>query len=212
MPRKTKKNNEYKTSRAYNEMIEKNKKIKNSEKINIINKENYIIAEINIKKHNINENIRIINSFEESKKQINWRDDQNSYKNEKEIKEKCIIKINNKIISFKYFTKFEKEGKYEIKYIFKENIIKADFMFCGCNSLTNLNLSSFNTQNAINLREMFFRCYSLTNFNLSSFNTHNVTNMYSMFEGFNSLTNLNLSSLILKMLLIWVGCLKDVNL
>ncbi len=49
-----------------------------------------------------------------------------NYKNEKEIKEKIIIKINDKIIKFNYFYKFEKEGIYEIKQIFKENIIKTD--------------------------------------------------------------------------------------
>ena len=59
--------NEIKISRTYNEMIEKNKKINKSEISNNINKENYIIAEININKYNINEDIRIINSFEESK-------------------------------------------------------------------------------------------------------------------------------------------------
>ena len=51
--------------------------------------------------------------------------------------------------------KFNKEGKYEIKYIFKENIIKADFMFNDYISLTNLNLISFNTQNVANMGDMF---------------------------------------------------------
>ena len=68
MPRKIKKINENKKSRAYNEFKEENKKIKNSENNN--NKENYIIAEINIDKNNLNKDIRIINSYEEVKRKI----------------------------------------------------------------------------------------------------------------------------------------------
>ena len=114
MRNKAKKRNENKNSRAYNEMLEKNKKIKILENSNNMTKENYIIAEININKHNINKYIRIINSFEETKKQIYLINDENDYlyENEKEIKEKCIIKINDKIILFNYFYKFIKEGKY----------------------------------------------------------------------------------------------------
>ena len=50
-------------------------------------------------------------------------------------------------------------------------------MFSGCNSLTNLNLSNFNTQNVTNMSFMFSECDSLTNINLSNFNTQNITNM-----------------------------------
>ena len=39
------------------------------------------------------------------------------YKNEKEIKENIIIKINGKVIEFTYRYKFEKEGKYNIEYL-----------------------------------------------------------------------------------------------
>ena len=35
---------------------------------------------------------------------------------------------------------------------------------------------------------MFGGCYSLTNLNLSNFNTQNVTDMIGMFDGCNSLT------------------------
>ena len=60
--------------------------------------DNYIIAEINIGEDEIGKNIRIINSFEEAKreKQCNDEEDDYKYENEKEIKEKCKIKINNK--------------------------------------------------------------------------------------------------------------------
>ena len=35
-------------------------------------------------------------------------------KNEKEIKENCIIKINNKRIPFNYLYKFKEKGKFRI--------------------------------------------------------------------------------------------------
>ena len=61
---------------------------------------NYILAEINIEEDDINKDIRIINTFEECKRKYEWDDQEDDYKyvNEKEIKENCIIKINNKII------------------------------------------------------------------------------------------------------------------
>ena len=56
---------------------------------------------------NINKDIRIINSFEEFKRQggvIVWLEmkDYYKYENEKEIKDNCIIKINNNNIDFNY--------------------------------------------------------------------------------------------------------------
>ena len=77
------------------------------------------------------------------------KDDDYKYKNEKEIKEKCKIKINDKIIKFSYFYIFKKIGKYIIEYLFKDNLTKIDYMFYGCNLLTNIDLSNFNTQNVL---------------------------------------------------------------
>ena len=83
---------------------------------NIEENKNYILAEINIEKNNINKIVRILNSFEEHKKINNWDDKEDDYKyeNEKEIKENCKIKINNKIISFNYLYKFKEKGKFKI--------------------------------------------------------------------------------------------------
>ena len=81
---------------------------------------NYILAEINIEEKDINEDIRIINTFEECKRINEWDDEEDDYKyaNEKEIKENCIIKINNNIIPFNYFYKFKEKGKFIIQYTF----------------------------------------------------------------------------------------------
>ena len=67
-------------------------------------------------------------------------------------------------------------------------------MFRGCEDLTSLDLSSFNTANVENMSFMFDECSSLTSLNLSSFNTASVTSMSYMFSDCSSLTSLNLSS------------------
>ena len=159
--------------------------------INIKNNKNIIIGEINIKPYNINKDIPIINSFENFKRKYKIKDKEDDwkYENEKEIKENIEIKINNKIIPFSYYYKFEKEGKYIIQYSFKNNLTKTNHMFYGCNSLINLNLSNFNTQNVTNMNYMFAFCKSLINLNLSNFNTQNVIHMNHMFFGCKSLTD-----------------------
>ena len=97
---------------------ENNRQIKeNNNKSNIKNElkneniNNYIIAELYIKEEDINKNIRIINSFEEYKRKAKFSDNKNDYKykNEKEIKENCQIKVNDKIIPFNYFYYFQKK-------------------------------------------------------------------------------------------------------
>ena len=138
---------------------QKNKLIKELKE----NEENYILAEINIEKDDINKDIRIINTFEEYKRinDLDDKEDDYKYENEKEIKENCIIKINNKRIEFNNFYKFKEKGKYIIKYLFKKNIKNANCLFSECNCLSNINLSNFNTQNVIDMSDMFYYCSSL---------------------------------------------------
>jgi len=137
-----------------------------------LNKNNYIISEIEIEEDNQNE--RIINSYEqyykEQKDEIVKIEDEElrkmlmneENKNEKEIKGNCIIEINNETIPFSYFHKFEKKGKYKIKYLFKNNLIKCNFMFSGCESLKSIDLSNFDTQKITNMNHIFKGCKSLT--------------------------------------------------
>ena len=182
--------------------IEKNLTIKNlynkykkyeSEIINNDINNNFIIGEINIGPKDINKDIQIINSYENYKRNENWNYSK-EYENEKEIKENIVIKINGKITNFSYTYKFEKEGKYIIEYLFKNNLTKTNHMFSYCESLTNLNLSNFDTQNINNMSYMFCGCISLTNLNLSNCDTQNVTNMDGLFMSCKSLINLNLSA------------------
>ena len=165
----------------------------NKEGKNINHKEmiNCIIGEFNIKKNK--ENIRIINSYEQFIRENKKIEYQKENENEKEIKENCEIRINGKSIPFTYFHNFNEEGKFIIIYIFKKNIIKTNYMFYKCTSLTSINLSYFNSNNTISLSSMFFKCSSLNSIDLSNFNTNNVTDMSYIFLGCSSLTNINLS-------------------
>ena len=163
--------------------------------INTNNQPNYIDAEINITENDVNKYIRIINSFEEYKRNhINLKvDNELRYKNEKEIKDNCEIKIGEKKINFFYFIRFSKPGNYKIKYTFINNLTKTDFMFADCSNLHYLDLLNFNTQYVTNMACMFCRCYSLDTIKLSNLYTKNVTDMSSMFNECESLTNLDLS-------------------
>ncbi|MEA9355233.1 IPT/TIG domain-containing protein [Bacteriovorax sp. PP10] len=74
------------------------------------------------------------------------------------------------------------------------NVTDMSGMFKGATSLTNLNVSSFNTTNVTNMNNMFYGLSSLATINLSGFNTSNVTNMSYMFYGSTYLTSVNVSS------------------
>ena len=183
------------------------------------NENNYIIAEIIIGESDVNKNIRILNSYEEcirNDPKKNWIMDE-KYKNEDEIK-KGEIRINDELIPFNYFHNFKSQGKYTIKYSFKNQFKNMYFMFRGCSSLFNINLSNFNTSNVTNMGCLFSECSSLTYINLFNFNTDNVTNMNSMFYGCSSLTNINLSTFntnnVTNMGCMFYGCssLTNINL
>ena len=62
-------------------------------------------------------------------------------------------------------------------------------MFSDCESLTSLDLSSFDTSMVTDMRRMFEDCKSLTSLDLSNFDTAKVTK--GMFWGCQSLTYLD---------------------
>ena len=181
---------------------------------------NYIKAEILIKNTNVKEKIRIINSFEHYKSEKKFKDtkDDCKFENEKEIKENCEIKINDKIIPFNYFHKFKKKGKYIIEYIFKKDITNMSYMFCECELLINIDFSHFNTKNVTNMGALFFKCSSLTDINLTNVNTENVSDMTCTFSYCSSLKEINLLNLntqnVINMTCMFSYCstLKDINL
>ena len=160
------------------------------------NNNNFIVGDIYINYCDINKDIQIINTFENSEKTNNSisQEDLRKYRNEKEIKENIEIRINKKLIDFSYYYIFEKEGIYTIEYSFKNNLRNINNLFYDCCNLTNLNLTNFNTKYVNNMSYMFFNCKSLKHLNLSNFTTKNVTNMSHIFSGCKSLIEIDLSS------------------
>ena len=73
-------------------------------------------------------------------------------------------------------------------------VTKMSNMFYWCSSLTSLDLRSFNTSNVMSMDKMFYECNSLTSLDVSNFDTSNLTDMYYMFYGCSSLTSLDLRS------------------
>ena len=69
-----------------------------------------------------------------------------------------------------------------------------NFMFDGCISLENLDLSNWNTSKVTKMAWMFNICSGLKSIDVSKFDTSNVTDMTRMFHGCTSLENLDLSN------------------
>ena len=67
-------------------------------------------------------------------------------------------------------------------------------MFYGCESLTSLALSGFDTSQVTSMGVMFSDCQSLIALDLSCFDTSKVTYMDSMFSGCESLTTIYCNS------------------
>ena len=72
--------------------------------------------------------------------------------------------------------------------------INMAYMFSACSKLTSLNINNLDTSEVTNMRNMFSSCSSLTSLNVSDFNTSKVTNMIQMFDGCKGLTSLNVGS------------------
>ena len=104
------------------------------------------------------------------------------------------IYINN--LKYKYDKKFQpdKEGTYFISIKFKSKVTDCCCMFFGCENITHIDLSSFDSSNVINMECMFFSCNKVKNIDLSNLDTKNVTNMECMFCNFKSITNIDLSN------------------
>ena len=147
-----------------------------------LNDDNFIIGEIKIDKDELKR--RIINSYDNFYKEEFSFDIDNEEKNESEKSiDYCDIFINDKKIDSNYYYTFPNEGIYKIKYIFKKSLSSANSLFRNCTSLTELDLSHFNTRLINNMGNMFRGCKSLKKINLSNFDTHNVKDMKYMFYG-----------------------------
>ena len=68
------------------------------------------------------------------------------------------------------------------------------YMFYNCQSLTGLDLSTFDTHNSTQMNNMFQYCLSLESINLSHFDTSNNNSFFRMFQGCTRLNDLDISS------------------
>ena len=66
-------------------------------------------------------------------------------------------------------------------------------MFGGCESLTSIDVSSWDTSRVTNMLDMFYDCGDLAELDVSSWDISNVTSLYGMFSGCGSLTSLDVS-------------------
>ena len=72
-------------------------------------------------------------------------------------------------------------------------VTDMSIMFDGCNKLTALNVAGFDTSKVISMNGMFAECRNLTTLDISSFNTLNVIDMIAMFADCSSLTTVCVS-------------------
>ena len=79
-------------------------------------------------------------------------------------------------------------------YLNTEDVTDMSRMFYGCDGLTSLDLSNFDTSKVQSMQEMFEGCRGLTSLDLSNFDTSNVQSMNRMFANCSSLTSLDLSN------------------
>ena len=73
-------------------------------------------------------------------------------------------------------------------------VTSMSHMFQYCSGLINLDVSNFDTSNVTDTSLMFNDCSDLTTLDVSNFDTSKVTNMYGMFSSCSGLTTLDLSN------------------
>ena len=118
-------------------------------------------------------------------------DDVFNFTNINYLKEVSINGKKQDKIAYKF--NFDQEDNI-VELIWDDNIIDCSNMFWKCSSITEIDLSNFNTSRVESMYNMFRDCSSLTSLNLSNFNTSQVWNFHCMFFGCSSLTSLDLSS------------------
>ena len=155
----------------------------------------FILCEFHVLKQYLWKHFKLINSFDEVEKE---NKNCKGRRNENEIKNNCVILIDDKTINFTYTFRFDSEGKYKIRYYFVDNINNFNYLFFDCRELTNLDFSNLNHNNIIDdVSYMFYNCVSLIDLKLDNLNLSSVTNLNWMFYNCNSLKHLDLSKIII---------------
>ena len=105
------------------------------------------------------------------------------------------INIINEDYKWKLDYIFQKDGFYNIKIIFKNDLNNLKRLFEYCSFLYLIDLSNFNTSYATDMGFMFNQCHKLKAIKgLNNFNTNQVIKMNSMFQSCKELEYLDLSS------------------
>ena len=86
------------------------------------------------------------------------------------------------------------ESGSEIKLLWNKVINPTSNMFYGCNNITEIDLTKFDTSEVTDMSNMFEFCSSITSINVSNFNTKKVTRMNEMFRQCLLLPSINLKS------------------
>ena len=170
--------------------------VENNQNNNPIDYNNIITGEIFIEDEQKNKNVNIINTYENVARNEDDRKekDEFNYNNDMEIMNNLVIKINGEKIKMDlvYLYKFKEKGKYNIEYIFSNNITKTDYMFANCSCHINIDLSKFIFDNVTNTCGMFYNCQALTDIKgISNWDTKKVLDMSYMFNNCKKLKNLS---------------------
>ena len=156
------------------------------------NENNYIVAEYCIDDNSVYQNIKIINSYEQCKRENPKLIFDKNMENEKELKDNCKIEIEGKIIPFSYYYQF-KDKSLRVKYIFTKKLKLINYLFREVISLVNIDLSNFKASNVTDMRDLFNGCKSLETIKLPN-KLQNVITMKNMFNVCKSLKSVNLSN------------------
>ena len=119
--------------------------------------------------------------------------------------------------TYSWFSGFTNLKKIEgLEFLNTSGVMYFGDMFSGCSSLQSLDVSNFDTTNAVSMDYMFSNCSSLQSIDLSNFNTTNVYGMNGMFNGCTSLHSLDLSnfntSKVTGMMIMFFACTELTNL
>ena len=151
---------------------------------------NFIICEHVINQNQVGKQIQILNFMSSSLiSMIGFGEE-----NKNEISQDCNIYINNKKIDFTFKYKFLREGKFTIKFEYKNPLSNLNCMFQNCETLKLIDFSNFITENITSMIGTFTKCSSLTNLDISKINSNKIKNLSFLFSGCSSLLSLDLSS------------------
>lgn len=167
------------TDYFYKNKMSFNNKVKRHSPDSYAKNENLIKLTLNVQEKDLNKKVFFLN-YSYHKKNIN-----NS---------NIELFINDKKFEYHNYIIPKNIGIYRITLKFKNDITDCSCMFLSCENIINIDLSSFNSKNVINMANMFENCYNLNNINFSSLNTENVIDMKNMFCNCRNLNILNLSS------------------